>query len=233
MTHFPERHLRLLVPLASTRSRRATAVALLLAAALVPAGPAAAASGDCDPDDGGLALAEGWCAAVFASELGAVRNVAVAPDGSVYAARRDAGRPAGIALRDGDGDGRADESEAFGPAGPAHGVLADAGRVWLATDRRVLRFARGEGALAPGGEATEVVVDLPRQSSHARKAIALGPSPDGDGEALFVNVGAPSNACQEEARTPRSPGLDPCPQPACATCWPWRCTPTPAASSAP
>jgi glucose/arabinose dehydrogenase len=52
-----------------------------------------------------------------------------------------------------------------------------------------------------------IVAGLPEQSEHAVKAIALGR----DG-ALFVEVGAPSNACQSRRRTPGSPGLDPCPQ---------------------
>ncbi|MDX1649524.1 MAG: sorbosone dehydrogenase [Myxococcota bacterium] len=180
---------------------------------------AAAAGPACDEDDGGLDLAPGWCARVFASELGAVRNLAVASDGTVYASRKDEGRPAGVALRDADGDGRAERREAFGPHGPAHDVLVEApaegegGAVWLATDRRILRFPRAEGALRPTGDAVAVVEDLPLQRQHARKAIALGPAdPEAGGEVLFVNVGAPSNACQEEMRTPRSPGLTPCPQ---------------------
>jgi len=170
---------------------------------------------DCAADDGGLSLAEGWCAQVFAGEgdeVGAVRNLAVAPDGTVYAARKDEDRPAGLALRDTDGDGKADRVEAFGAPGPAHGVLLQEGRegatdhVWLAYDRRVVRFPRPEGALRPTGEGVSVVDGFPEQGSHARKEIALHEG------ALYLNVGAPSNSCQEESRTPRSPGQDPCPQ---------------------
>ena len=43
--------------------------------------------------------------------------------------------------------------------------------------------------------------------SHASKSLALN-----DRDELFVNVGAPSNACQTKTRSPGSPGLDPCPQ---------------------
>ena len=173
---------------------------------------AGAAGGEtlCDADDAGLKLADGYCARLFADGAGAVRNLAVAADGSVFATRRDKEEPAGLVLRDDDGDGRADRREAFAPDGPAHGVLVDAERVWLAYDRRVLRFPRRPGALAPGAPVA-VVEGLPEQRSHAHKAIALGRDAEGS-ERLFVSVGAPSNACQRERRTSRSPGLDPCPQ---------------------
>lgn len=187
-------------------ARAAAAATLLLLSAPVGAAAEDGAAPACQEDDGGLSLAPGWCAALFAEGLGAVRNLAVAPDGTVYAARKDEGAPAGVALRDDEGDGRADRRETFGPSGPAHDVQVRDGRVWLATDTRILRFARGPGALAPAGGGEAVVEGFPAQGQHARKALAL------HDDALFVNVGAPSNACQRKARTPRSPGLDPCPQ---------------------
>ena len=52
-----------------------------------------------------------------------------------------------------------------------------------------------------------IVSDFPEQMSHASKSLALN-----DRDELFVNVGAPSNACQTKTRSPGSPGLDPCPQ---------------------
>jgi glucose/arabinose dehydrogenase len=55
--------------------------------------------------------------------------------------------------------------------------------------------------------APETVVEgFPEQRSHASKAFAI----DGSGN-LHVNVGAPSNACQEQDRTLGSPGQQPCP----------------------
>ena len=195
------------LPEAEGRRGRTGVGGLALLAALLLAAPAAAARpAACEADDGGLELAEGWCAGVFARELGAVRNLAVAPDGTLYLARKDADEPAGLALRDADGNGRAEQEASFGPPGPAHDVLVEEGRVWLAYDRRILRFSRGAGALAPEGQGEVVVQGLPEQAQHARKAIALR-----EGH-LFVNIGAPSNACQKEMRTPRSPGVDPCPQ---------------------
>ena len=198
----------LLITRARTRNHR---IAGVLAWAVLLGGLPRVATGEapCDPDHAGLRLAEGYCARLFAADAGAVRNLAVAPDGTVFVSLRDRDEPAGLALRDDDGDGRADRREAFGPSGPAHGLLVDAQRVWLAYDRRVLRFPRRPDALAPG-EPVAVVEGLPEQRSHAHKAIALGVV-EGS-ERLFVAVGAPSNACQKERRTAGSPGLEPCPQ---------------------
>ena len=44
------------------------------------------ADSKCDPDNGGLVLPEGFCATVVASQLGPVRQLAVAPNGDLYAA---------------------------------------------------------------------------------------------------------------------------------------------------
>jgi glucose/arabinose dehydrogenase len=53
----------------------------------------------------------------------------------------------------------------------------------------------------------ELIATLPVQGPHEAKPIAF----DGQGN-VYVTIGAPSNACQEEPRTPGSPGLRPCPQ---------------------
>jgi len=190
------------------RPPRSPAFQLACAAVLALAIPARAAAPACDDDDAGLALPEGFCALEVARDTGPVRNLVVAPDGDVYAALRPrGGGPGGVlALRDTDGDGRADVRERFG-AGEAHGIELARGHLYLATVRRVVRWPRPAGRLVPEGEPEVIVDGFPEQDSHAVKAMAVG----GDG-ALYVEVGAPSNACQEEARTPRSPGLDPCPQ---------------------
>jgi glucose/arabinose dehydrogenase len=51
-----------------------------------------------------------------------------------------------------------------------------------------------------------VVADLPLSRPHHDKGIAF----DGKGS-VFVNVGAPSNACQPQDRRPKVAGQDPCP----------------------
>src|SRR5690348_9019688 len=75
-----------------------------------------------DPDDGGITLPQGFRALVYADNLVVgrmvgrsrenLRGLAVAPNGDVYAK----GKFGGIwALRDTNGDGRADLIKEFGP----------------------------------------------------------------------------------------------------------------------
>ncbi len=184
-------------------------------ALLVLAAPGLAREGGaaprCDPRDAGLRLPEGFCALEVARDLGAVRNLVVAPNGDLFAARRmrDGAGGGVIALRDRDGDGRADERRVFGE-GDAHGIAWTPRHLHVAFHDRIVRWpwsAWSEGRLEPASEPEVLVRGFPTQREHRVKAIAIGL----DG-ALYVEVGAPSNACQKEKRTPRSPGLDPCPQ---------------------
>src|SRR5712671_1297465 len=83
----------------------------------------AASAMACDKSDIGLALPAGFCASVFADGLGHARHLAVAANGDVYvntwsaAANGYENAPGGyiVALRDANGDGRADAIQRFGP----------------------------------------------------------------------------------------------------------------------
>jgi len=146
--------------------------------------------------------------------VGPARHLDVADNGDVFVALRDSRTnregplvPGGVlALRDTDGDGRLDQQERWAETGGNDVVLAE-GAVYFAPNDAVLRYTLAEGSLRPDGAPDTVVSGLPADRSHTAKSIALGP----DGS-LYVNIGAPSNACMEEARTEGSPGLDPCPQ---------------------
>lgn len=163
---------------------------------------------DCDSDNGGLELAEGFCARVAADELGRARHLAVRGNGDVYVIFRKAVDGRGLAaLRDTDGDGRYDRIERFGEV-TGTGIAVRDDWLYAGADNRVVRYRLPEGdGLVPGGEPETVVTGFPGQGQHAAKSLAF----DGEGH-LFVNVGGPSNACQKKARTPGSPGIDPCPQ---------------------
>ena len=97
----------------------AAAAAVSLAASSIAYGQDAANKGAvsenaavCPADNGGLILPRGFCATVFADVEGAPRHIAVASDGTVYvnAAVRQgkAGEGPVVALKDSNGDGRAD-----------------------------------------------------------------------------------------------------------------------------
>ena len=81
-----------------------------------------AANPQCDEGNGGITLPAGFCAAVFADEIGVARHLVVTPTGDVYVALEnaerssanstrvtgEAGRGGIMALRDTNADGRAD-----------------------------------------------------------------------------------------------------------------------------
>ena len=157
----------------------------------------------CDADNGGLRLPEGFCAVVVARNLGLARHIAVAPNGDVFlATSSDTGSV--VALRDTTGDGRADVIHRFGPPG-GNGIALDGGYLWFAPNDRVVRWPWKDGQLQPQGAPEVIVQDLPNVRNHRAKSIAFGP-----GGALFVNIGSPSNSCQQSDRTERSPGKMPC-----------------------
>lgn len=173
------------------------------------AGAAVATAATCDSADGGLELAEGFCATVVARDIGRARHVAVAENGDLYVALgsdRD-GEGGGVAaLRDTTGDGEADVIVRFGSRGGTGVALRD-GWLYFGADDRVVRWRRPEGQLRPEGDPEVVVSDLPSDRSHAAKPLAFD-----DRGHLYVNVGSPSNSCQEEDRATGSPGMDPCPE---------------------
>jgi glucose/arabinose dehydrogenase len=152
-------------------------------------------------------LPDGFCATVVADSLGRVRHIDVDENGNVYAALRQMSEGGGIvALSDTDGDGAADVEERFGESAGT-GIGLRNGFLYFAPDSAVWRYPMAEGELVPTGEREVVATGFPEQNSHAVKPFAF----DGDGN-MYVNVGAPSNACQEQARSAGSPGMDPCPQ---------------------
>lgn len=175
-----------------------TAAAVLLAqSAIYAAGTIA-----CDSDNGGLTLPAGFCALVVANNLGEARHATVASNGDLYIALMNGGV---AALHDADGDGRFEVVEKFG-AGSITGIELRDGFLWVAKMNSVERYKMTPGQLKPAGPPEVVVSGLPGVRQHGDKGIAF----DGKGS-FYVNVGAPSNACQERDRRKQSPGQDPCP----------------------
>src|SRR5688572_14362276 len=115
-------------------------VVTILAAPAALSGQQAAAP--CDPDSGGLTLPAGYCAKVVADEVGTARHLAVAPNGDIFVAIRNMPNAPGaiVALRDTNGDGRADIRERFGDSGGT-GLVLHNGYLYLAQDFAVVRFA--------------------------------------------------------------------------------------------
>jgi glucose/arabinose dehydrogenase len=110
-----------------------------------------------------------------------------------------------VALRDADGDGRFEIKERFGETG-ATGIGLRNGYLYVGTTTSVLRYRLTAGTLKPTGAAEVIVGDLTVQRQHEDKGLAF----DGKG-GMYINVGAPSNACQSPDRRAKVPGQDPCP----------------------
>jgi glucose/arabinose dehydrogenase len=144
-----------------------------------------------DPDDGGITLPPGFRAVVFADNLvvgkdvGALRFLAVAPNGDVYAKTKQG--PI-LALRDTNGDGRADVVKEFGGGGGS-GIMFHDGWLYHSTDKDVYRYKYTPGELVPSAAPEHLIVDLPNQRQHESKAFFFD-----DAGALFVETGSPSNS---------------------------------------
>ena len=164
-----------------------------------------AAAPACDPNNGGITLPAGFCAFLAADGLGEARHIAVAPNGDVYVGLMNGGV---AALRDTNGDGRFEMKEKFG-ATSVTGIELHNGYLYIATPNTVQRYKMTPGQLKPAGEPEIVVKDLPGVQQHGDKGIAF----DGKGS-LYVNIGAPSNACQTRDRRAgvAGPGSLPAPE---------------------
>ncbi len=156
-------------------------------------------------ESAGLMLPEGFSATVYHDGVGKARHIAVRENGDVFVALSDNKNGGGsVALRDTNGDSRADKTEYFGSM-TGTGVAISGNWLYRSSKVAVYRYRLGE-TLAPTGDPEIIVDGFPKQRSHAAKSLAL----DTQGH-LYVNSGAPSNACQRESRQPESPGLKPCP----------------------
>ncbi|OHE80611.1 MAG: hypothetical protein A3G75_08015 [Verrucomicrobia bacterium RIFCSPLOWO2_12_FULL_64_8] len=167
---------------------------------LAPALPGRAALPTPDADDGVIKLPPGFRALVVADNLGPARFLAVAPNGAVYAKMRNKGI---TALRDTDGDGRADMKETFGVGGGT-GIAVRGDWLYYSTNDAVYRYKLAPDQLLPAGHPERIVKGLPDEGQHESKSFTF----DGDGR-LLVEVGSPSNSFGNPDRSPGAKGGSP------------------------
>ncbi|WP_420148766.1 PQQ-dependent sugar dehydrogenase [Spirosoma sp.] len=158
------------------------------------------------PDASDIKLASGFQATVFADNLGKARHIIVDKAGTVFVKLDKLNDGKGIAeLIDSNGDGRADQTILFGnTTGTGMAIYND--YLYASSDTSVYRYKLTNGKVMETSPAEPIITGLTFQRQHASKSLAI--SPDGK---LFVNFGAPSNACQEKDRQKGSKGMDPCP----------------------
>ena len=187
-----------------------------------PQGTAAAsARSGCDAGDGGLTLPPGFCASIFADNLGRARQLTVAPSGDVYVNTWSSSytnlqnAPGGyiVALRDTDRDGKADQVRRFGgvhqagKAGGGTGIAVHRDWLYAEDNGKIVRYRLRGGEMVPDGDAETILSGLWTERGHIMHPFAIT-----SGGVLYVNSGSITNSCQEKDRSLESPGKSPCPE---------------------
>jgi len=136
-----------------------------------------------------LRMPSGFRIALYADSLPDARSLALGARGTVFVGSRDAGVV--YALRDTNGDGRADETiTLLRGLGVPNGVAFRDGALYVAETSRILRYDSIETRLRHPPKPVVVTDGLPREGHHGWRYIAFGP----DGW-LYVGSGAPCNVC--------------------------------------
>jgi glucose/arabinose dehydrogenase len=182
------------------------------------AAPAAQSQG-CPNDASGLQLPAGFCATVFAEDIGHARHMVVAPSGVLYVNTwsgryfgNDTPHPGGflVALQDKSGNGKADAIERFGETvqtggAGGTGIGIYKGSLYAEINDRIVRYSLPAGSIAPGGAADTIVSQLPLGGDHPMHPFII----NAEGT-MYVDVASATNSCQLKNRTLKSPGADPC-----------------------
>src|SRR3989441_10695145 len=173
----------------------------------------------CSNDDSGLQLPAGFCATVFADDVGHARHMVVGPSGVVYVNTwsgeyyGNAAPHAGgflVALQDKTGTGKADVIERFGETVQSGGAGGTGigiykGAIYAEINDRIARYSLPSGGLVPQSPPETIVSGLPLGGDHPMHPFII--SEEGS---LYVDVGSATNSCQPQNRQPNIPGANPC-----------------------
>ncbi|PTM08392.1 MAG: sorbosone dehydrogenase [Bacteroidetes bacterium] len=150
-----------------------------------------------DSDNGGLFLPDGFGALVVVDSIGESRHIAVNNNGDIYVKLRiDTGDKGNVALRDTNGDGKADIVERFGDY-PNDGRFATEMRIhngylYFSSERVIYRQKLSPNKLIPEGKPETLVTDPYPIRWHNAKTLAF----DNKG-GMYVTFSAPTNACED------------------------------------
>jgi glucose/arabinose dehydrogenase/mono/diheme cytochrome c family protein len=173
----------------------------------------------CPSDDSGLKLPAGFCATVFADDIGHARHMVVAPSGILYV-NTWSGRYYGndtphaggflVTLQDKSGTGKADVIERFGETVQSGGAGGTGigiyqGSIYAEINDRIVRYSLPTDSMVPSGPADTIVSELPLGGDHPMHPFII----NADG-AMYVDVATATNSCQLKNRTLKSPGAEPC-----------------------
>lgn len=213
--------------LLKTATRLSASIACLALSACSPGNQDAAESVAPEPVfSQELILPPGFRAQVVFEGTGESRELYIREDGDLFVSLADIRSGDHVlGLRDDDGDHMIDTVQSF------HSITTPENRrtpqahieyhdnhLFAVDNENIVRFPLPPGALTPSGTAQTIVRGIPYQESHRGRTLSIDP----DGW-IYVNIGAPSNACQTVSKTTGSPGMDPCPElDQYAGIWRWR-----------
>jgi glucose/arabinose dehydrogenase len=163
-------------------------------------------------------LPAGFCATVFADDVGHARDMVVAPSGVLYVNTwsgtyygNDTPHAGGfrVALQDKSGAGKADVIERLGEtvqSGEAGGtgIGLYKGSIYAEIDDRIVRYSLPAASIVPNVSAETIVSGLPLGGDHPMHPFII--SAEGS---MYVDVATATNSCQLKNRTLKSPGADP------------------------
>lgn len=136
-----------------------------------------------------LKAPDGFAVSVWARDLDRIRMMALGPDGAVYVTRPGTGEV--LALRDDDGDGKADAARTAVRLPRVHGIHIHAGQtMYLATVGEVFACEIAKGGQV--GEPRRIITGMPTGRGHHNRTLAVGP----DGK-LYITVGSTRNCVWE------------------------------------
>ena len=182
--------------------------------------PAAAAKPNaCPNNDSGLKLTPGFCATIFADKLGHPRHMVVAPNGVLYVNTwsgvyygNDKPPDGGfvVALQDPAKTGKATVNQRFGETvqtggAGGTGIAFYKGAVYAEINDKIVRYAIPAGSLVPSGPGDVILSGMPLGGDHPMHSFAI----DADGF-MYIDMASATNACQEQNRQLKSPGIKPC-----------------------
>src|SRR6202795_2743378 len=192
----------------------------LLAPAHNRSNPAAEAKSQaCPNDDSGLQLPAGFCATVFADDIGHARHMVAAPSGVLYV-NTWSGRYYGnatphaggflVALQDKSGAGKADVIERFGETvqtggAGGTGIGMHEGSLYAEINDRIARYSVSGNSIVPKNAPETIVSKLPLGGDHPMHPFII----DANGS-MYVDVATATNSCQAKNRQPKIPGDNPC-----------------------
>ena len=173
----------------------------------------------CPDNNSGLTLPAGFCATVFADQIGHARHIVAAPNGVLYVNTwsgryygNDTPHPGGflVVLQDKTGAGKADVVERFGETvqsggrgGTGIGLYNNS--LYAEINDRIVRYSLPAGSIVPTGSADTIVSGLPLSGDHPMHPFIF----NAEGT-MYVDVATATNSCQLKNRTLKSPGADPC-----------------------